>query len=262
MARTTTCMSRLTFLVMAGWLLALASPAGAVTAKFYNGGTTYTGPFKGVGTVYDATKSLSTDCPGGAVSCPSDVVGDPLSFSSGPGITATSSTSSVWDDLTPDYGGLGVGTGTPSDADQIAGSDLLTLTFGSKVVITGIATLFASAHESFGTGFDHVSDVTEGSAIAFGVSVDGATPIAVDFDDANNMALIAVLPAGTSFEFSWLTGNPTYYVSALTYAVCGEGINCATDLVPIPGALPLFASGLGGLGLLGWRRRKRKTAAA
>ena len=32
------------------------------------------------------------------------------------------------------------------------------------------------------------------------------------------------------------------------------------DTTPIPGALPLFASGLGALGLLGWRR-KRKTAA-
>jgi hypothetical protein len=262
MAGTTTCMSRLTFLLMAGSLLALASPAGAVTAKFYNGGTTYSGPFSGAGTVYAATSSSTTDCPGGAVSCPTDIVSASQSFVSGPGITATSSTSSVWDDLAPDYGGLGVGTGSPSDTDQIADSDLLKLTFGSKVVLTGIATLFTSGHESFGPGFDHVSDVTEGSAIAFGVSVDGATPIAVDFDDANNMALIAVLPAGTSFEFSWLTGNPTYYVSALTYAVCGEGINCSTDLVPIPGALPLFASGLGGLGLLGWRRRKRKTAAA
>ena len=30
--------------------------------------------------------------------------------------------------------------------------------------------------------------------------------------------------------------------------------------VPLPGALPLFATGLGALGLLGWRR-KRKNAA-
>jgi hypothetical protein len=30
--------------------------------------------------------------------------------------------------------------------------------------------------------------------------------------------------------------------------------------VPIPGALPLLATGLGALGLLGWRSRKRKLA--
>ena len=29
-----------------------------------------------------------------------------------------------------------------------------------------------------------------------------------------------------------------------------------TSSVPIPGALPLFATGLVGLGLLGWRRKK------
>ena len=35
----------------------------------------------------------------------------------------------------------------------------------------------------------------------------------------------------------------------------------ATTATPLPAALPLFATGLGALGLLGWRR-KRKNAAA
>ena len=30
---------------------------------------------------------------------------------------------------------------------------------------------------------------------------------------------------------------------------------------PLPGALPLFATGLGALGLLGWRRKRKKAAA-
>ena len=30
----------------------------------------------------------------------------------------------------------------------------------------------------------------------------------------------------------------------------------STSTVPLPGALPLFASGLAGLGLLGWRRKR------
>jgi hypothetical protein len=31
---------------------------------------------------------------------------------------------------------------------------------------------------------------------------------------------------------------------------------------PLPAALPLFATGLGGLGLLGWRRKRKAQAAA
>jgi len=41
----------------------------------------------------------------------------------------------------------------------------------------------------------------------------------------------------------------------------GLGINVISGLTPLPSALPLFATGLGALGLLGWRR-KRKNAAA
>ena len=33
-------------------------------------------------------------------------------------------------------------------------------------------------------------------------------------------------------------------------------VSAATPAVPLPAALPLFATGLAGLGLLGWRRKK------
>jgi hypothetical protein len=38
----------------------------------------------------------------------------------------------------------------------------------------------------------------------------------------------------------------------------GSKITFASDpLTPLPGALPLFATGIGGLGLLGWRRKRK-----
>jgi len=132
-------------------MLAASSAAQAVTYdKFYTGGTGYAGPYNGVGTLYDATKGLATICPTSTPSCGgADIIADPLTFSN---VVATAPGSvndvslRVWDDLAPNFGGLGVGTGSPSSSDQIAGTDILILTFASQVQLTGVATLFDSGH--------------------------------------------------------------------------------------------------------------------
>jgi hypothetical protein len=41
-----------------------------------------------------------------------------------------------------------------------------------------------------------------------------------------------------------------------------SGILIAEGITPLPAALPLFATGLGALGLLGWRRKRKARAAA
>jgi hypothetical protein len=41
-----------------------------------------------------------------------------------------------------------------------------------------------------------------------------------------------------------------------------SGVFPGTLATPLPAALPLFASGLGGLGLFGWRRKRRAQATA
>ena len=47
-------------------------------------------------------------------------------------------------------------------------------------------------------------------------------------------------------------------------AVTGDELltSVSTQVVPLPGALPLFATGLGLMGLLGWRRKRKAQAAA
>jgi hypothetical protein len=73
-------------------------------------------------------------------------------------------------------------------------------------------------------------------------------------------------PLITTFNFQVLeeTGSPqslTAFNSNLT------SITFASDVgdppaVPLPAALPLFATGIGGLGLLGWHRKRKGQAAA
>jgi hypothetical protein len=238
-------MSRLTFFFIAGWLVTLASPAAAATyVKFYSGGSGYSGVYNGAGTVYNDTKGNAINCPTGSPGCGgSDILSSTngtLVFAGfGNTITASVNTGNkVWDDLTPNFGGLGVGTGSPSDSDQIAGTDILTLSFATQVTLKGVATLFASGHEPFGPG-----STATGS---FQLFVDNVLHTVL-FSDANNELLNFT---GLSFAFMEGSNQPLFYVSALEF-----------QPTPIPGALPLFVSGLGAMGLL-LRRRKRKAALA
>lgn len=59
------------------------------------------------------------------------------------------------------------------------------------------------------------------------------------------------IPASTDKDFLDLDQNPSFQFATMA----------TTSATPLPAALPLFAVGLGSLGLFGWRR-KRKNAAA
>jgi hypothetical protein len=82
-------------------------------------------------------------------------------------------------------------------------------------------------------------------------------------------ATLVVTATGTiSFtgEESGTTGlGPTGVFYAATYTqLPGGPINAliVDTTVPLPAALPLFATGIGGLGLLGWRRKRKAQAVA
>jgi hypothetical protein len=73
------------------------------------------------------------------------------------------------------------------------------------------------------------------------------------FEDASGA--LSAHPSTISFNLSPCCGDPN---SPMWVSESGNSQIAAT---PLPAALPLFATGLGALGLLGWRR-KRKNAAA
>jgi hypothetical protein len=75
------------------------------------------------------------------------------------------------------------------------------------------------------------------------------------FDAFDNGGVNATL-IGDTITLDWAgTDGPAGFLREATFSLTPN------SAVPVPAALPLFATGLGALGLLGWRR-KRKAAAA
>ncbi len=68
---------------------------------------------------------------------------------------------------------------------------------------------------------------------------------------------------GTAFDECWhMTGGPSGGTLLLDRSYFTYSLDAVGGVaVPAPAALPLLASGLGALGLIGWRRKRRKAAA-
>ena len=69
-------------------------------------------------------------------------------------------------------------------------------------------------------------------------------------------SLQLLTPAGFS------TTLPGLGLVALAVSAQSDAVEGVEGQLPLPGALPLFATGLGALGLLGWRRRRKLAATA
>jgi hypothetical protein len=82
-----------------------------------------------------------------------------------------------------------------------------------------------------------------------------------------SLILANTLSPNTAYRF-----NLNYNSSLSSPGINVQHFNVRTDgtfttgaavpEIPLPAALPLFATGIGGLGLLGWRRKRRAKAVA
>ena len=255
----TVCMKRTlpTLTMLAGLVLLGTGAAQAGSVKFFGGSTGYTAPNGMSQAVYEAIKNDPIACPSGNCNSGNDVItASPgsQSFQSG-FITATAPTGGgVWFDQTPAFGGLGVGLlSQGSDADQIEVGDTLHLHFNSQVALTGIATLFVDGHKPFGTGFGEETNV-------FGTNSFKINGTTVLFGTANAGAFLLTDFVGQDFDFTAIAGQPTFYISGLTW-VDSQCTNCENPPgTPIPGAVWLFGTVIaGGAGYGRWRK-KRKAA--
>ena len=70
-------------------------------------------------------------------------------------------------------------------------------------------------------------------------------------------SLLSTTPAGDLTVLNMFTGSPTGATATAPPGTWSGPISDEFSVVPLPAALPLFATGLGVLGLVGRRRRKK-----
>jgi hypothetical protein len=186
-----------------------------------------------------------------------------------------------------------IGLGLASGAIQPAAASTISfdVTFGasdfSSVFSSGVPVPAPFVLGHFGVTFDPTADVANSSnaTLDFIDPIALAFPLAFDYTLSNDTLMVGGSNSGASgvaggtndFMLSILnftSGSPVlaflYYGQA---SILTDIYGSTTGLVhvkqvasppvattPIPAALPLFISALGGMGYLGWRRRKSAAA--
>jgi hypothetical protein len=65
-----------------------------------------------------------------------------------------------------------------------------------------------------------------------------------------------IVSGAIAFSAVETNGLGGFNIAASAVPISGMGVSP----IPLPAALPLFAGGIGGLGLLGWRRKRKSHA--
>jgi CHRD domain len=116
-----------------------------------------------------------------------------------------------------------------------------------------------------GTNFGVATTVPAFSGFPLGVTSGTYTSPTFDLTQAliYNPAFVTLeggIAAAEAALIAGIEGGQTYFNIHTTTSPGGE-IRGQLSAVPLPAALPLFATGLGALGLLGWRRKRKNVAA-
>jgi hypothetical protein len=134
---------------------------------------------------------------------------------------------------------------------------ILTASGNENITAAFSAQYHAVGFDAYFNGLGPLTLTVEGS----GVPIATLVIPGLGLDPATNLADRGYL-GFTSDQlitgFKWVaTGSDTVNTGFSGISVQSSPV---TSPVPLPGALPLFATGLGTLGLLGWRRKKKAVA--
>jgi len=187
---------------------------------------------------------------------------------------------------------------TGPDFTSIVNQDPPAGTYTTSMSVSGNFTLAAPLGDNFSgfvtptsfSFFDGRNTITDASSFVssnFDLTTDGSgnivqwhvfvsifpTPLAVgtQIDEINSTSLAfggsftpgdqaTIIQCTTVFTGGCSGSNDIANTISTFFAVGSWSSNTAAT--PLPAALPLFATGLGGLGLLGWRRKRKAQATA
>ena len=128
----------------------------------------------------------------------------------------------------------------------------------------------AGAGKTSFTPFQTTSSTGDTSDGTFNlVGADGAVleTFNVEFEGIDPSSLQAAIPNPLPCDIACAVETFSFYSAALpdpsvTFSVASGSTTFSFSETPVPAALPLFATGLGALGLLSWRRKRKAQALA
>jgi hypothetical protein len=116
-----------------------------------------------------------------------------------------------------------------------------------------------------GNGYDFKLPQAVGTGIVDIFNSSNVLVAALDFIDSTDLVYVV---SGTLSNYASgfsVTANASgnfFYLAPSAFPNGNQYNGTIPSTTPLPAALPLFASGLGGLGLLGWRRKRKAQAVA